>query len=952
MKQAFYNHNRVNCIKLLFADVALGKWCRSIEKSNIKNTNLDDVRTSVVYCTNDVNETGYNYDSDEAGKIGRSIESDADRTTNEEKELFYMFWRQHPLIQQYCCLYTTNYSEYLNALLKIDDSYTHYIRVLSRHLNNLLKFDKNFDYYIDSLSRLVGRKFRSELSVSCSSSSLPFCDVKEVFFLIDRADKLSNASEFAWEEEHKKAFQVNFILLRQKYPSYFSQIKIYSRAKESILLDTLDSILGYVKENRIDKLSEMVKYLPTISEYRPGELCNTDSLCDFLKIIEQVEQFVQLVDNYNNPIKNTRGKITRVLNTQIDYKGFLLRKQLDNILHVVSEEHTSLSIEIASYLKNIISTGFSEIGDFFESVASDNLRIANADISDSRIEAYQDDLNRLLPVVKEKLLSIILNAIKAADLNVNEKTVLLALDLLDASNPLKHIFGGGPVQDVINSAADLSNALVDSKRANRVKESFDDLKMKSEEIIRGLEANDRFLETMTKIVRRSTLSEKEFQTAKEEFLNSYREYNSEVTRPQIVGLRSYWINLVDEACNIILGTDSSLSSALKESASEDCLNVKTKIAEMMAIYEEIYDFQFDLIDALVRKIMAQSTVNAARNLQREFIDSRELNPNADSTLTKLAMIGGLSYVTYRTTTLQAIYSYCDILRYVNPSAASASICKGPETDISTLVNHNVRSCTSEVHEFLHDVPTKQDDEGSDEYMNINKLYSGKFFHFKIPNSQWLVDRKWIPEHQKDYALYVEQFEVFLPTNVSRDVRVYVHALPEENVKYPDSDTEYKIEPEESLLYEYTEGPTAKENCRRESGIHPYMTCMDEGYHTICHRTTGITRNIYPSIYARWKITLNGYEDYLRVPHVVSEGFTLKIGMKLCKLSNNPFVFIASERGRMQSRRLKCCGQGEYRSSTNGGECKACPGGSYSKVAGYYCDRNAVSEKEKEKQLYF
>ena len=364
---------------------------------------------------------------------------------------------------------------------------------------------------------------------------------------------------------------------------------------------------------------------------------------------------------------------------------------------------------------------------------------------------------------------------------------------------------------------------------------------------------------------------------------------------------------------------------------------------MIGLYLEIFEFQFQLIDSLAASMKSQNAIEAAKDMQREFKEISQSNRNdVEATLTTLAMLGGLSYVTYRSTIFQAVILYCNFLEYEDNFIET--ICKGPETDISALVTFKPRPCTSEVHEFYHDVPIKPESEEDEGFMDIEKLYSGKPIYFKIPSSQWLVDRKWIFKHEREFAFYVKQFEIFLPTKSTFDRSVHIRALPLNNEKSPNAETEYIIEPLSSLVYTYTEGPSAAVNCRTVDRVtHPYMTCKKTDYNTICHNTVGVTRNAYPSIHARWKITLNGYED-VTPPDPANEDFTLKIGMKLCKLANTPYALTTQWNPSTFQQAVgsdECLKNGLYKSGlyNSGSVCKECPSNSTAALAGYYCERD-------------
>ncbi len=49
------------------------------------------------------------------------------------------------------------------------------------------------------------------------------------------------------------------------------------------------------------------------------------------------------------------------------------------------------------------------------------------------------------------------------------------------------------------------------------------------------------------------------------------------------------------------------------------------------------------------------------------------------------------------------------------------------------------------------------------FLNLTNLYKGEDVSFKVGNKQWLVDNEWMKSSEASKAIYVKDFEVFLPT---------------------------------------------------------------------------------------------------------------------------------------------------------------------------------------------
>ena len=777
------------------------------------------------------------------------------------------------------------------------------------------------------MSKTVAIGLRGELG-SCSSLSSSFCRMKALLPSFNKAQTLPKVQ--LWSKRHKEAFTVNLIIMKRKYPSHFSSLAI---SENTILVNNMDLILRYIRANSFNSLSDLAKYWPNNDEYKPNEICSKDYVCIFMKTVQHVRAFIQEVDKYNNPPK-IGGKVRKVVNTKVGLREYLVQKQLDRILTILSEQQ-STSTQVANHLKQHLTQKFTELRSYFEQVDTFNQRIAQADIGfiDGRLDTYQSELNRISVTMKRDLKTILESAIAIATGDVVQRTIELAVALIDGANPLKAIFGEGSLQDIYDAAANLANAIANLAKAVNLHSAFNELRTKTKQISDGFSANDEFLANVKKLIDKKSLGTDEFKSNRDEFLTQYNDYSPKVTKPQVAGLAAFWTAMIDEACEIINGAGTAAGGAGRAVVVSQglCWKTKVKATEMIELYEEIYDFQFQLMDAMASQMRAENALDAAKAINTEFTEVSDLNPDSGTTLTTLAMIGGLSFVTYKAHIMNAVNLYCNELEYKEGSIKPRE-CLGPRTDLTLLTSVTQTPCTSEIHEFFHDVPIKKTGQNDEAHMNLSRLYSGEPIYFKIPNSQWLVDQAWIVSSEKEFAFYVKQFEVFLPTASSFARRVQVRALPITNEVVPGG-TDYSITPSSSLVYEYQEGPPNTQ-CRSTKNKNPYMACKTTGYNEICDLTVVVNRIAYPSLFAHWKITVSGYEK-AAIPDPVNNDMTLKVGMRLCKLAKGPYVAAAVRKQSSGS----CCPSGKYKSDVRSSQCKFCPANSHPVLAGYYCEKN-------------
>ena len=894
----------LNCLVSSFfgIDSSLREWCNSVlYRQCISNPYLDNVRSSlVVYC----GVTSTVYDPIKAKDIAQKVLADVQRGSGSvSKGVLYELWAQNQVFMDFCC--------------KVDEKY--YITLLQ----NVMKFDGKFDSYVHTLSKSVAVELRREIENSCSSLDHPFCSIKAALPIIDKAVSLPGIQ--FWTTYQKEAFKANFVLMKHKDSTIFSSLIIEN--DENIITNNNDRILQYIKENEFVSLSDLLKYWPESNDYNENKTCGIDYVCIFMKTVKHVKSFLREVELYENPPK-LGGRVRKVLNTKKNFKDYLKEKQLDEILIVLAEQKAT-SLRLAEELKEHQQTKFEKLKSFFDEVNSFNLKIAKADVKkiSSFLDSYDSQLNSIVEVLQNDTAYIIRAAIISAGGDVTQSTILLGMRLAQAVNPLKTIFGGSSLYDIYKAANELAKALIKLKKATGLYDAYSDLKTKSENVGLGFDKNREFLLIVKQLTEDTTSTTKEFQEAKDIFLEKYSQFLPDVKKPQIRELTASWKSLIHRACEIVKQTNSVPASAYKAfiKSTQLCDKTKIKVSVMIALYEEIYDFQFDLMDAMAANMWARNALDAAKGINDDFTQIYEKNRESATTL---AVIGGLSFVIYKTHILNAVNQYCNIIEYAQNSIHSE--CLGPKTDLSELTNINFESCDSDIHGFFHNIPVKPNGTDDKAYMDLNLLYSGEATYFKIPNSQWLLDQNWIKEHDKDSALYVKQFEVYLPSQSSSTRSVVVRASPVINELVPGG-TNYIIEPQSSLVYEYKEGPNP--SCHYPVIKHPYMSCKTENYNKICKLTVSVSRELYPSLYARWKIILNGYED-VTPPEPVNDDLTLKVGLKICKMSSDSNVVTSSVL--MQSD--QCCPEGQYKSHTKS-ECKNCTADSHPVLAGYYCEKN-------------
>ena len=519
--------------------------------------------------------------------------------------------------------------------------------------------------------------------------------------------------------------------------------------------------------------------------------------------------------------------------------------------------------------------------------------------------------------------------------------LFLGLTIAERSNPLGWLSGSFSAKDVYDATNDVADAISRLVQSSVLTALWASVVSQSAVIDDAFTQNEEYLESVITIVFESSATNRtEFEKSKNIFLQQYTDYNPQVSSDDIVELTTTWDKLANEACVVLDAVDSATGKGIKQIAIGEnyCVDLPILAQRMGNLYLNMYDYQFDLMDSLATYMRSRVTLDAAKEINEEFNYLSSMNPDSEATFYLLQLMGGLTYITYKSHIFQAVSQYCNILEY-RKGGIHPKECTGPETDLSILVSASVPVCISESHTFYY-APTHPSKLNSTLSISLSELFAGETVEFKIPDSQWLIDNGWITEEERDYAFFVENFEVYLPTKTKHPKRLYTIVDPALHIQVIPNGTEYMITPHIPLVHEYILGPQ-RSVCHDQKSANPYTACESDPTSYICQVSQKNTRYIFPSIYSQWAITLKGGED-LPLPNPATD---LKIifGLQICKTVINKSYeefWETYDREKRNVNQNDCCLSGEFRPNTTA-DCEPCPSGSHSALAGYYCEKDQI-----------
>eukprot|EP00794_Sanderia_malayensis_P002995 gene2995-3453_t len=762
-----------------------------------------------------------------------------------------------------------------------------------------------------------------------------FCELQSLIRFMKKMRKLTKEAKKAskWTTEQLRTFHSAlridlFVHIEYYYGAFYSdkpkKVKDYER--------TINTIVELVKAGNFDQLKMLIKFLPSDILTCAGSHMTTTEDCYFKQILDQLVTHFKFSDVQNN------GRKRIMLSTATNYEKLLQFRQMDRILVVVQENQLT-SVALAKDITNSNNQRFVELRNYFVQLQSFNQNKAKADIEfiEGWIRKYKTSANQLAKDVGGGLMRLLKGAVHSTIAEVAGKAAAMALAVAEACNPLKTIFGGSSAGDILSAAEELGVAMGKMSTALSLRGKLDTLINKATDLAMRFGKNSDELKRVMELVKSYETSDSvKLEMQKKLFMEKYSAYSPEVKRPELAEVESYWNEVVTEACDIINGLETLAATTVSFLEVKDhgtCVKLPVKIAEMMATYTEIYDFQFDLMETLASSMRAKIGKRAAQYIASNF-KSMPLRKN-DNTK-RYRNIYTLSYLTYNFQTWNTIETYCDKLQYAEGGVRPRE-CQGKRTKLPSLMSRTKRICTGDNHQVVR-IPIKPTGKGDRAFLNLTKLYKGEDVSFKIGNKQWLVDYNWIMANEAKEAIYVKDLEVFLPT-VTKDSMTYISKSMAvgENVLNPCEECPAFILPNVERKSKFKEGYEASCSKRRQFR-NPYTICKSNPLPVECRiteRTEKAAGNLYPSIFALWKIKIDGYQ-HTPIPEPANQDMFIKAKITYCSLAiSSKKSSTAFTRGR-KSR--KCC-EGRNYFSSDANQCTECPKGSEPNLHGYYCEKN-------------
>ena len=621
-------------------------------------------------------------------------------------------------------------------------------------------------------------------------------------------------------------------------------------------------------------------------------------------------------------------------------------------------EHINLLGNIRSLDENL-QTAVKGISKYFHGLAKYDQAIAQADVTflTDKLKEFDGKAKTLSAKVEKDIKNAMTALLVTQAAQVIEESTILGLKIAEHANPLKVIFGGVEAGDIYEQTAEVARSLQELARGSALIANLEGVYEDMSGLAKDFKDNaDQIsnLNDMVEAIKKNKIEEIGFDADK--FIKGYGDYTPKVSKARLAQNDALWAAFKGSTCDLLFGAQGVGASGSQGVVGGMllCERLEGTLAEFAALRENIFDFQFDLVDALARVVRG----NVAKKLSQSITVS---NDPLDASQLML----GFFMTQYR---LQSHASlYCDKLEYLNQGEkiTDCSVSQGRKTticlptgfftneDIDNIIACNPDTTYDADERFVY-IPTRPQFNGDTGYINLPSLAKGNSVTFRLPAQRsWLRKYNWLAG-EEFLAPYVESFKLYLPLkeyktgNEKQHSRTRIELTSVAGSSFSEtSNVVYNLPFQDSnYLTIYTQGYDRCPNGKEASN--PYSLCGN--LPKICDTNTRvppITKSIMPTILSTWKIRYTVESGEIDLTWNAPNPATNLLMIAKVKLRFLPNPNLTKRRVLWHHRdetAFGCCTGNTYRPEWRDKRCVPCPSkpngptDSVSNLRGYYCEK--------------
>jgi hypothetical protein len=702
--------------------------------------------------------------------------------------------------------------------------------------------------------------------------------------------------------------------------------------------------LSYAMKNMktLFKMANIFKKTRSVDSCKPGDIGQTKRR--FCKLNELILDLV----NYVTTINST--PITKIFNPSSEYKTILDHAATSKTVLTNIEALDVGQMDLQSSLSSLrISLGshFHHLATFDEGKAGHDVVYLQSKMTDFNTRLSKSDLD-------DKLTTIFYYALGA---NVAELAALatqLAAAIASNANPMKWITGEADPTDIMDRLDAVAQAAVDSVKLATIKDKIlPDIITQARRLSAANAKNAETHKTLADLFK--TLKESKeinINEVKSSFLNKYGNYDPGYYKNDI----TKYITLVNEAieklCEVLYGGKTVLSAVVESVGASKAVCIKATVeADVVgAIYEEMYDFQYEFMDAMaaaVRALIAKHSSKAVRSV-----------PAGNDRILLKIYVHRIKLLS-KQHVLVALQDYCNVQEYENggvPTHYCEQALNNPSFgNIILVLGNPISAClTDEMTTIDALIPAKSNplreklDPG---VMDLTQLYAGEYTELSIPfsksssgNPAWV--HKFIsptlPVHE-DVALYVKRFELFLPSMTNSgtyEVEITAKGYQPVTVTHSNHTMKYAFLEQTEFHLSYGEN---EESCSNKfERVYP-MLCKPHPP-KICLSSHGVVsqNELPPPLFNTWYFRAFLPKLLPQPKPDKNSAFHLRATIKICTKNPKKIDLDSTKYQQhvvVKERKRRCCGKKKYwyrnPLGTDDQSCQPCES---PKLGGLYCEK--------------
>ncbi|XP_028406176.1 uncharacterized protein LOC114528698 [Dendronephthya gigantea] len=588
---------------------------------------------------------------------------------------------------------------------------------------------------------------------------------------------------------------------------------------------------------------------------------NAESVCAIADIYKQYTLLAKIAGgSMVGPIRDLRVK------EGVNIAG-LLSKTKDDM------QHLETMAAISSVDANL-EASVAGIASYFRTLAQFDQDIAQQDVGyiDDKLKEFRKKTTEVQGKLKGDfgtLMGIVETAL-AAQL-ISEVTRLASV-IAENSNPMKVMLTGVDVDELYERTTAVVAAAQQVVVGARLVEAIKNLAQDSLKLIENFQENRNQLDGLMTLVDATTDAESDvIKKNADKFVEDYGAYTPMVNRADLDKNSGLWTAYKERACELLSGASGEdIELPIGQTVQGVlllCEKLEGTLAEYFTLREEIFDFQFQLVDALTKVIRGVIAKDLASSIEGK-----------NEVFNVYDLVRGFAMQHHN---LQSnIYLYCNILQYKNHGRRDRRCLTSGFFDYAIL---NELTEITEPPYYTQSryvfIPTRPERVGDTGYINLPSLAAGNDVIFQLPRDRvWLTDNKWITCEEVT-APFVSSIKVYLPlgdysgvqerhtvttTTIASDLGSFAHYNKDIRYLLPTTHT--------SFITTYEKG---HRNCPfGKEMADPYGLC--ETIPNICDNTDhDLTSTVLlrPTILSSWKLSYSVMSGSNRVDWIAPKPAT-------------------------------------------------------------------------------